>query len=769
LPYPSKYSMEDTEEYIDLKQYWLVLRRRWLPALIVMSSVTTLTALLTFLQKPVFEATGKVLLKKDSGLSSALQESGLGSLGQLAGIGDKSNPISTESEIIKSAPIIRGVIQSLRLKDDDDDGKVLKPEDFLKKLTISNAKDTDIIQLAYKSTGKAEAAAVVNKLIELYRANNVERTRIQATTARKFIETQLPAAEQDVQRYESAIRQFKERSKVVSLPDEAKVAVESIGEIQRQLTEAQGLLASANNRTQALRNQVGLPAKQALQVNALSQSATVQKALTELKDTERNLQVARTEFQEDHPKVIDLKERQTALQSLLNAQVGQVVGSSLTSSTASLQNLQASQTQQGLTESFIKTEVERLGLLNQVNTLEQTQNLYRQRMTVLPRLEQLQSGLQRKLGIAKATYEGLLKSLQQFRISENQNVGNVLRIEDAIPPEKPVSPKKLLNLAIGAVMGLLLGIGTALLLEALDKSVKTVKEVQAIFDLTVLGTIPQLETEKKVSATVLDRNRQPLPVRDEPRSAISEAYRMLQANLKFLSSDNPPRIITMTSSIPQEGKSTTSANLALVLAEMGHRVLLVDADLRRPSQHQLWELPNSVGLTNILVEPGKWSGVVRSENEHLDVITAGVTPPNPVRLIDSHRMATLIEEWREIYDFVLIDTPPLAVASDALLLAQMTDGLLMVARPGVLNSASAESAKAALAKANGAGNEKRVNVLGLVLNGVIPENEPDSYYYYHAKDYYTAEVDPEFGARNGKAPASLSEELKMSRASNPKS
>jgi polysaccharide biosynthesis transport protein len=760
--------MEDTEEYIDLKQYWLILRRRWLPALIVMSSVTTLTALVTFLQKPIFEATGKVLLKKDSGISSALQSSSLGTLGELAGLGDKSNPISTEAEIIKSAPIVKSVIQSLRLKDDDDESKVLKLEDFLKKLTVSNAKETDIIQIAYKSTGKEESAAVVNKIIEIYRANNVERTRVQATTARKFIETQLPAAEQDVQRYESAIREFKERSKVVSLPEEAKVAVEGIGEIQKQLTEAQGLLASADNRTQALRNKVGLPSQQALEVNALSQSPTVQKALTELKETEQALKVADTQYGEAHPTVINLKEKQTALQELLNSQVGQVVGNTL-ASTPSLQKLQASQTQQGLTESYVKTEVERLGLLNQVNNLQQTQQQLRQRMTVLPRLEQMQSGLQRKLGIAKITYEGLLKSLQQFKITENQNVGNVLPIEAAVPPEKPISPKKLLNLAIGSVMGLLLGIGTALLLEALDNSVKTVKEVQAIFDITVLGTIPQLDGEKKVSATVLERSQQPLPVRDEPRSAVSEAFRMLQANLKFLSSDNPPRVMVLTSSIPQEGKSTTSANLALVLAEMGHRVLLVDADLRRPSQHQLWELPNSIGLTNILVEPGKWSGVVRSENEHLDVITAGVVPPNPVRLIDSHRMALLIEEWREIYDYVLIDTPPLAVASDALLLAQMTDGLLMVARPGVLNSASAESAKAALAKANVEGNEKRVNVLGLVLNGVIPENEPDSYYYYHAKDYYTPEVEPYQGSQNGKVPKTEPEALKSSRSSTPKS
>jgi polysaccharide biosynthesis transport protein len=756
--------MEYTEEYIDLKQYWLILRRRWVPALIVMGSVTTLTALITFLQKPVYEAEGKVLLKKDSGISSALDSSKLGSLGELAGIGDKSNPISTESEIIKSAPVVRSVIQTLRLQDDD--GKPLKPEDFLKKLTISNAKETDIIKLAYKSTDPKEATDVVNQLINVYRANNVQRMRVQATTARKFIETQLPGAEQDVQRYESAVRQFKERSKVVSLPEEAKVSIEGFGELQKQLTEAEGLLASAESRSQALQRKVGLPPKQALNVNALSQSSAVQKALTELQDVQRALATAKTELQANHPRVLDLEERQAALQGILRSQVGQVVGSSL-AKTPTLQSLQAGQTQQGLTESFVKTEIERLGIQNQVNTLRQTQGVYRQRMTLLPRLEQRQGELQRKLGVAKATFEGLMKTLQQFKISENQNIGNVLPIETAVLPEKPISPKILLNLAIGTVMGLLLGVGTALLLEALDNSVKTVKEAEALFDMTVLGRIPLIEGEEKVDRKSLERARPQLPVRDNPRSVISEAYRMLQANLKFLSSDSPPRVMVMTSSVPQEGKSTTTANLALALAEMGHRVLVVDADLRRPSQHQIWELPNSVGLTNILVEPGKWFSVVRSENEQLDIITAGLIPPNPVRLIDSHRMVSLIQEWRDVYDFVLIDTPPLAVASDALILTQMTDGVLMVARPGVLTSASAESSKAALAKITGQDSEKRANVLGLVLNGVIPENEPDSYYFY-AKNYYAA-PEAEFppSSRNGKPPT-VEKPIESPRASSPK-
>jgi polysaccharide biosynthesis transport protein len=747
-----------TEEYIDLKQYWLILRRRWLPAALVTISVAGLTALATFLMKPVYEAEGEVLLRKDASVASSLSS---GTLGALDSLTQKTNPVATEAEILKSEPIVVETIQSLHLTDKNN--KPLKREDFLKKLTIKNAKETDILSILYQSTDPRQAATVVNKVIEIYRTKNLERSRSQATSARKFIETQIPKAERDVKRYEVAIRQFKDKSKIVSLKEEAKVAVEGVGELQKALTESQGKLADAQARSQSLRNQAGLSPQQGLRVNALSQSPAVQKVLADLQETERALKTALTTLQPGHPQIQDLESKKAGLQAQLKTQMSQVVGGASGSITPALGNIQAGQTQQSLSESLLKVEVERLGFQNQVDSLQKAQTAYRQRNALLPRLEQIQRELERNLTLAETTYGALRKGLQEFSIAENKNVGNTDIIAPATVPEEPISPKVLLNLAIGTIMGLLLGIGTALLLEALDNSVKTVKEAQDIFDLTVLGTIPTMEGSEKVNVKSLERTRPQLPVRDEPRSAVSEAYRMLQANLKFLSSDNPPRAITMTSSVPQEGKSTTTANLALVLAEMGHKVLLVDADLRRPSQHQIWELPNSVGLTNILVEPGKWSGSVRSENEHLDIITAGVIPPNPVRLLDSQRMAHLIGEWRELYDFVLIDAPPLAVASDALLVAQMTDGLLMVARPGVLNSPSAETAKAALAKVSGEETgSKRVTILGLVMNGVIPENEPDSYYYYYAKDYYSAAVEDDPVSRNGKASTQVPGEVDSS-------
>jgi polysaccharide biosynthesis transport protein len=272
--------MEYTEEYIDLKQYWLILRRRWFPATLVTLSVMGITALATFLMKPIYEAEAEVLLRKDASVASSLSS---GTLGALDALTQKTNPVSTEAEILKSEPIVVETIRSLHLTDKNN--KPLKREDFLKKLTIKNAKETDILSILYQSTDPKLAATVVNKVVDIYRAKNLERSRSQATSARKFIESQLPKAERDVKRYEVAIREFKDKSKVVSLKEEAKVAVEGLGNLQKAVTETQAKLADAQSRSQTLRNQAGLSPQQGLQVNSLSQSPAVQKVLTDLQET----------------------------------------------------------------------------------------------------------------------------------------------------------------------------------------------------------------------------------------------------------------------------------------------------------------------------------------------------------------------------------------------------------------------------------------------------------------------------------------------------
>ena len=308
----------------------------------------------------------------------------------------------------------------------------------------------------------------------------------------------------------------------------------------------------------------------------------------------------------------------------------------------------------------------------------------------------------------------------------------------------PVDSKKKMIVAAGGFVGILLGVATALLLDSIDTSVKSFKEAKDLFGFTLLGVIPTFNTLLGVIPTSgktssfskhLELDVPRVFARDMPEFSIEEAYQMLQANLKFLNSDKNIKAIVVTSSVAREGKSEVSANLAVAMAQVGQRVLLVDANMRQPTQHYVWGLLNKVGLSNILVGEARWELCRQEVMPGLDVLTSGVIPPNPVALLDSQHMAALIENFSMRYDTIIFDSPSLAGIPDSNILGKMADGILMVVRPGVVDSASAQAAKDFLFSTG-------QNVLGAVVNGIDINNEPDSYFYYQKEKYRTIKSTP---------------------------
>lgn len=333
--------------------------------------------------------------------------------------------------------------------------------------------------------------------------------------------------------------------------------------------------------------------------------------------------------------------------------------------------------------------------------------------------------------LSQSTSQTLLKKVQELQVAENKNTANARIIALALVPEKPLPGQKPIIFAIGVIFGGFLSTATVLLLEMRDRSLKTLKEVREAFGYTLLGVVPLLVNKTRSRHRDTQSTTPEIAVRDKPYSLTSETYRMIQANLKFLSSDEQLKSIVITSAVPQEGKSTVSANLAAAIAQLGRKVLLIDADMRLPSQHHLWQLTNAVGLSEVLVGQAQFNTAVSKAMNNLDVLTAGVRPPNPLALLDSKRMASLLEGFSSQYDFVIIDAPPVLLAADALTLSQMTDGILLVARPGVIDSNSANTAQEVLERSG-------QNVLGLVANGIVEKNESSSY-FSHAKEYFPAE------------------------------
>ncbi len=703
---------------------WLIAKRRWLHGTLTFIPVFVILGLAVSLQKPVYIAQGKIRFQRTNTTSSF---TGVGTeLGKLEPLGEKSNPLKTEAEVLNSTPIIQKTVTKLNLQNKS--SLLLKPKLFLKQLSIKNISGTDILEVAYKDANPILAAKAVNMLMEVYLEQNIAAQRSEAVAARKFLEEQVPKAELVVRQTEADLRKFLERNNVSSIPEEGTQSVVMITDLQKQINANESRLADLNSQSQEIQKQLGMTSKQALIIASLSQSPGVQDLLKELQQQESLLAAKRTVFQNVHPDVNNLENKVAALKNLLNQRVKQAAGSEQVQSS----NLQMGTIQQQMIGQFVQLESTRLGLISQLATLSNLQNTAKKRLNILPKLGQEQRALERKLQAAQSAHSLLAQKLQEVRVAENQNLGNAHIIAAAdIPSDSATSTQT--SYVAAALLAFMASMGIMYFTELKDKSVKTIDEAKRILNLTLLGVIPAFSKSKKAlhSSENIEHNTK-LIVRDTPRSPISEAYRMLRANLKFISADKELKVIVVTSSVAKEGKSTVCANLAVSMAQMEHKVLLVDADLHSPAQHQIWELHNDIGLSNTIVGQAKLKTAIKRVMPNLDVLTAGVIPPSPAALLDSKRMAALIQTLAANYDLIIIDTPALNTAADAASLGQIADGVLLVVRPGVVDSVSATFAKEFLEKSG-------QNVLGQVVNGVIPNNEPHSYYYF-ADEHHVAET-----------------------------
>jgi polysaccharide biosynthesis transport protein len=711
--------MESQESVLIIDKYWQIIKRRWVYALGAFFPVFAISLFASSLKKASYEAEGKLLFQRTNSISSL---TGVGAeISKLEPVvqGNNTNPLNTEAEVIRSVPILQKTIDTLNLKNQK--GASLKQSDFIERLAVKDIKGTDVLKVSYKDTNPKIAAQVVNTLIAVYLEHNVSSHRTEVAAARKFIEKQLPKAELIVRQAEAELASFKEKNKVVALQEEATKSIEIITELQKQINQAQSQISDVSSQSQDIRNQLGMTSQQAVAMTSLNQSAGVQDILKEVQQVESQLAGRRIILYDTHPEIINLENKLQSLKLILQQRVKQVLGSNAPEVE---ERLQTGELQQQLTAQLVTLESNRLGLTSQAESLSKLEAKHRERLDTLPRLEQQQRQLERKVQASQLTYSLLLQKLQESQIAENQNVGNASKISEAQVPEEPTSSSTLSYLSAG-LLAFFASLGTIYLLEVKDKSIKTVDEAKEVLGLTLLGVIPSFSKPKKSmrGGEELESYSQRLVVRDAPRSPMSEAYRMLRANLKFMSADKELKVIVVTSSVPKEGKSTVAANLAMSMAQMERKVLLVDGDLHRPVQHQIWELPNTFGLSNVIVGQAEIMTSIRKVMDNLDVLPSGVVPPSPASLLDSRRMASLVESFSAYYDFVIIDAPSLNLAADAVTLGQMADGVLLVVRPGVVDTLNASVARELLEKSG-------QNVIGQVVNGVITKNEPHSYYYF---------------------------------------
>ena len=710
--------------YVEVKEssdlgftsYFQKLKRRWKPALFVLLLTVGATTALSSLLKTTYQAEGKLLFKENN--TSSLANIGEG-VGELKPLSNNQTPLTTQVEVITSTPILQQTIDRLKLENET--GEPLDPEDLEKNLGVKIIGGSDVIKITYKNSDPVTAADTVNTLMNIYIEKQISSNQEETSGAREFISDRIPQIETKVLRAESELRQFKEANHVVDLAKERETIVVELGNLNRQLantsSQFQGVQAQANT----LQKQLGLNLKQAISASQLGNSPVVEGIFRELINTESELAQERQRFRDNHPSIISLEEKKADLNQKLRQLVRQRVGSRVKINDGLLRSNNNRESQ---LEKFISLEIEKLSLQRQLASLYQSQQVYFNRAKQLPKLEQQEKDLLRQVSLAQNTYETLLGSLQEVQLVENLQTVNAKIIELAQSPEKG-SSGQLGLIILGVLLGLLFSNLSVLFLEMQDRTLKSVPEIKEKFAYSVLGIIPEEPAE----------NNSGIIVQTQPDSLSSELYRMIQVNLKCINSQKQPQVILVTSSVPGEGKSTVSANLAAAVAQMGRRVLLIDGDLRKPSQHKLWQLNNQTGLKDIFTQKIDIQEVVSKPMAKLDVLTSGVIPPNPLALLDSPEMSNLIAQARQEYDLILIDAPPLPVTADVLTISKMTEGILFISRPGVAENESAILATETLASVN-------KKVLGMVINGVQQkEFERYSYHARYAKSYFSRRQD----------------------------
>ncbi len=328
------------------------------------------------------------------------------------------------------------------------------------------------------------------------------------------------------------------------------------------------------------------------------------------------------------------------------------------------------------------------------------------------------SRLETSLAQNRQLYATLLKTFEQVRLSETESTSNVVFAEAASLPVVPIKPKIMQNTLLASIIGLFLAVGIVLLLEAMDDTVKGPIDVEKNLRLPILGIIMRMpRMDGMITAS-------------EPRSPISEAFRSLRTNIQFASVDTPIRKMLVTSATPRDGKTTVVTNLAMVLAQGGKRVTLVDADLRKPKVHQVMKLSNNKGLTSLFVHPEiDVQSVLQNLTKGLAVVTSGSLPPNPAELLGSGKMDKIINKLLVKSEIVLLDTPPVFAVTDAAVLSRYVDGVLLVVKPGFTKIAVARHTVEQLRRVG-------ANILGVVLNDVEVRSSRYSAYYYSNGYYY---------------------------------
>jgi len=703
-----------------LYDYLLILRKHQWLILSFLLLVVTIVSIATFRTRPVYVATAKIEIDREN--PNVLPFQGADSYDMLM---EDENYIETQAKILTSETLALQTVRNSGVATNPDFASENGPSEaiatgslanqkrppeisaFLGSLGVKRIPNSNLMEVSFESTDPQLAARMVNAHLENYIEQNY-RSKYEATTqASRWLAGQLDELKVKVERSENARIEYERQNQIWTVDDKQTMTTQRLGDLNKELTDAQ----SDRIKRQALyefAKSGELEAVPQLRDNTVLQDLQKRRSDLSVQYTE-----AVNQYGPSFPKVLRIQAEIKDVDEQINRQSKSVVVELENDYRAALQ-----------------LEELRTKALDQQKA---DTNLMSEKMVQY-------NILRREAEANKALYEGLLTKLKEAGISAGLRSSNIHIVDPAMIPSYPSRPAKARNIALAFLVGLIGGIGLALLREYLDNTVKTPDDVETLARLPSLAVVPAFGDGATASrrsgllrgaSTNGNEKRIELVAQHLPKSQVSEAFRALRTALLLSQPDRPPQVILVTSALPREGKTTAAANLAVTLAQLGDKTVIVDADLRKPGITRLLNLGTGkyAGLSSYLagVSTLDLVTVPHPAIPNLAAIPTGPLPPNPADLLSSHRLTDAIAELRTKYKFIVIDSPPIMAATDAVILSVQVDGVLLVVRSG-------ETPKEAFTRTRDLLTSVKSHLLGVVLNAV-DASAPDYYYSYRYYPY----------------------------------
>lgn len=717
------------EPWLGLGHYLQIVWKHKVLVLVFGALVISATVIFTRQQPRIYEAVTQLVIDQSAPQylpNSAGQE--------VVALGTANNwntreYFETQYRILKSRMVSAMVVERLDLGHDLDFLGITKIEDpaerararervdpiqaLTSRLVIEPIEESNIVLVKVRDENPERAARLADAVCNAYGDANLDRKISFTGEAAKWLNTQVEQGKKEVEAAEDALLKFKQQNSIMTA---------SLGDKQNQLgvreQDADRVLREARVESARLASVLEQVRKlDPMQVQTSVEEVLANGLVQRLKEQLVALQNERSDllqrYLESHPDVKTADEKIARIRHNLELEVKGIQ-----------QSLERKYQSALSTEQKLAAEAAAVGREMQGLTAVELE------------YKRLEAAVQGK----KDLYGQLALRLKEAQLQAEARANNVRILDAALVPDRPVSPRLALNLSVALVLALFGGIGLALLVESLDSSVKNQDQLEKEMGLTFLGMVPKIKQQRGKKANRFEASGPVDPDRyvlEYPHSTAAECVRTVRTNLLFMTPGRPLRKLLVTSAGPREGKTSTSVNVAASMATSGTKVLLIDTDLRRPRIHKVFDMTNDRGLSNLVLEPEKpLDQVVQvSDVENLDILCSGPIPPNPAELLHSPSFNRVMERLLERYDRIILDSPPVCVVTDALILGNQCDGAIIVVRAGETSREMVRKAKRLL-------EDVKITVLGALLNNVdVSRRAYGQYYhpYYRKHGTYYAE------------------------------